>query len=47
LTPQIRPDRACPDLAPLLGEPWMPAYMLRAIAESRHLYRAEAHPKMI
>jgi hypothetical protein len=46
-TPQIRPDRACPDLAPLLGEPSMPAYMLRAIAESRHLYRAEAHPKMI
>jgi hypothetical protein len=42
LVPVIRPDRACPDLAPFLPEPGMPDYLQRAIRESRQLYRHEA-----
>lgn len=47
LVPVIRPDRASPDLAPFVVEPSMPAYLQRAIAESRQLYRVETTPKMI
>jgi hypothetical protein len=47
LVPLIRPDRASPDLAPFEADPSMPAYLQRAITDSRQLYRQETTPKMI